>query len=114
MNWEELKQDSEAITGKSCKNLGVCELEFGCINGKPYITICPITSRVKSEEGPSGVILELDDTDESCFPSHKKEAIIKLVDNALNINNAEDTRKVLEKLLQEARNKSHAIKSLEI
>lgn len=111
MTWEEFKKDAEALDDKPSKNLGICDVFFGCIKGNPYIEIYPIVSRVKSEKRLMGIIFGLHGIDiNNCH----KDAIIELNKNASEINDLEGLQKSREELLKRRKEKANAIKDLEI
>ena len=115
MTWKEFKKDAEAMDNKPCKDLGICEVKFGCVRGKPYLEIVPITSRVKSEDGLSGILLNMDFTGhDETYENEIKKAIMELTDNALGINDAKNFKKELEELLQKRKKKANAILDLGI
>jgi len=107
--WEEFKKDAEALDNKPCKNLGICEISFGCLKGKPYLEIIPIVTRIKDGEVP-GLILEFNETNNAL----QNMAIMELAKNAEKIDDIENTIKILEELKQKRKANSNAIKDLEI
>jgi hypothetical protein len=111
IKWEELKKDSEATDNKPCKDLGICEVKFGCYRGSPYVEIMPITSRIKSDEGLQGLVLMVAD---DVHNLGTKRGILELANNASELNDTDNIKKSLEDLLKKRQAKANAIKSLEI
>ena len=114
MTWKDFKKSAEASNGKPCKSLGLCEISFGCLRGSPYIEIIPIKSRVDSKNGVDGIIVELHENYDSVLQPHVKKSIMKLADNAREINNVKNIKEALEDLFKKRQAKANAIKSLEI
>ena len=97
MNWEVFKEDSEALKNKFAKGLGLCDVSFACIKGVPYLEIIPALSRIKSEEGLSGLIIEISKEEEK----RVGEAIMELAKNNEDINNSEEAKKAKDKFDKE-------------
>lgn len=118
--WEEFKKDSEALDHKPAKGLGLCEISFGCIKGKPYIEVMPIVSRIKSEEGLQGFLVEI--LEEDLKETYQTgDAIMELAKNNEEINNSEKAKATKDKFEKEMRElyeryqaEVDAINSLEI
>jgi len=117
MSWETFKEDSEALKNKFAKGLGLCDVSFACIKGVPYLEIIPVISRIKSEEGLSGLLVEIPNEDEERLG----EAIMELAKNNEDINNSEEAKKArdrfekeMKELFEKYQAEVDAIGSLEI
>lgn len=108
MNWNKFKKDCEAHDNKGMTGLGVCEVGIGCINGKPYLEICPVVARIKSENGLACLTVEIDAEREVLIA----DGIMELASNASIINEDENLKKEWEDLLSKFRAKASAIGDL--